>query len=573
MATQTEKPKRSGMEIPKESSAETVLVRKASAVREAVTFDVKGNGRSAIAPSYDPLTLLRLTQSNNTLLQCIEAMEVNVDGTGVEIIAVEEDAKIDEAEQQRIQEILDEPYPDLTFTTLRRSLRRALESTGNAYLEVVKGIDGTFIGFRPLEAQFCRLTSLSDSFMSTRTLVRNGVETEFKIPDRERAVVYQRNSKDKPAYYKIWGNSLSVNKEDGEFVEGDLEADKRASEVIVFSMNDDPETPYGVPRWINQLPSVVGSRKAEEQNLDYFDAGGIPSAIIFLNGGQVAESSSETLKNYVSGKKSQKNKAVVVEVMSTGGSLDKAGSVNVQVERFGSEAVNDSLYRNYDKDCEEHVRLAFRLPPMFVGKASDYNYATAVVAYQVAEAQVFKPERDEFDAIMNRVLTTELGLKTCKIKSNPITLRDISTQLRGITLLKDVVSPEEVVKEVSKLTDITLTYEEGKQFPVSTPRSTYAVGEGEGTDDDTKKMQEQLDGQSQITKSAGESANYLIEFARMYAEAKDLMPSNNAYTTEQIEQFELVAKSMKGETKKAFENILSLYLFGQDSLIDSEIIQ
>ena len=153
-------------------------------------------------------------------------------------------------------------------------------------------------------------------------------------------------------------------------------------------MNDDPETPYGIPRWINQLPSALGSRKAEEQNLDFLDSGGIPAAIIFINGGQVATDSSSTLKDYVSGKNRQKNKAVVVELQSTSGTIDKAGSTSVQVERFGSETIKDSMYRNYDKDCEEHVRLAFRLPPIFLGKASDYNYATAVVAYQVAEAQV-----------------------------------------------------------------------------------------------------------------------------------------------------------------------------------------
>ena len=544
-----------------EESAETTLVRKASAIRESVVFDVKNGTKAVVKPTYDPLVLFNLTHSNNTLLQCIEAMEVNVDGTGCEVIALNEDTKIDEDEKSRIEEIVAEPYPDMTFISIRRKLRRYLEAAGTAYLEVLKTIDGTLIGFKVLESNFCRLSTLSQEVETKRTMMRGGKEVTFSFPDRERAVVFQRSKSDAPVYYKMWGATLEVNKTSGEFSES-LDGELKATEVIVFTMNDDPETPYGVPRWINQLPSVVGSRKAEEQNLDYFDAGGIPSAIIFLNGGQVSQASSQTLQGYLTGKQSQKNKAVAVEVMSTSGSLDKGGAVNVQVERFGSESVNDSLYRNYDKDCEEHVRLAFRLPPMFVGKASDYNYATAVVAYQVAEAQVFKPERDEFDAIINKVFIKELGIKTCRVRSNPITLRDITTQLRAITLLKDVVSPEEVVNEVNKIADISLTYVEGKEFPITTSRSSGVESElnaeaNKGT----------------VTKSAKYEVADVINLAKSYAEAKELLPHNGFYTDEEKEQLESIVKSLDKNTKTSFDRLLSLYLFSDDTLINSEIVQ
>lgn len=547
--------------IKSEESKETTLVRKASSLRESVVFDVKNGSKSVVKPTYDPLVLFNLTHSNNTLLQCIEAMEVNVDGTGCEIVATSEDTKIDENERLILSEILAEPYPDTTFISIRRKLRRYLEATGTAYLEVIKTLDGTLIGFKVLESNFCRLSTLSEEVTVKKTMTRRGKEVEFSLLDRERSVVYQKSKTDTPIYYKMWGATQDVNKQTGEFginMDGGL----KSTEVIVFVMNDDPETPYGVPRWINQLPSVVGSRKAEEQNLDYFDAGGIPSAIIFLNGGQVSQASSTTLRNYLTGKQNHKNKAVAVEVMSTSGSLDKGGAVNVQVERFGSESVNDSLYRNYDKDCEEHVRLAFRLPPMFVGKASDYNYATAVVAYQVAEAQVFKPERDEFDAVLNKVFSKELQVKTCRIRSNPITLRDITTQLRAITLLKDVVSPEEVVKEVSALADISLTYVAGKEFPVATARSTGLESE---------LNQEASKGT--ITKSGKYEVEDMITIAKSYAEAKELLPHNGFYTDEEKDGLETIIKSFSKTEKQSFDKLLSLYLFSDDTLISAEVIQ
>ena len=60
-----------------EPSAEATLVRKQSAVRASMQFILAGGSAvSAVTPSFDPLTLLLITQSNNTLLQCVEAMEV-----------------------------------------------------------------------------------------------------------------------------------------------------------------------------------------------------------------------------------------------------------------------------------------------------------------------------------------------------------------------------------------------------------------------------------------------------------------------------------------------------------------
>lgn len=551
--------RRTTVGIKKSESQETKMVRKQSEHRESQQFSIQGAGiASAVMPTYDPLTLFLLTHNNNTLLQCIEAMEVNIDGTGVEIVNLDPDKDKDELEVARIKEILDEPYPDMTLITMRRKIRRDLESTGMGYLEVIKNAKGEFVGFKPLDAYHCRLTTLSKEVETKKTLTRNGVEMEFTIKEKERGVMYRKNKTDKPVYMKIWGNTQDIDSESG-VMGSDIDEEKKGTEVIVFSMNDDPETPYGVPRWINQIPSVVGSRKAEEQNLDYFDAGGIPAAIIFVNGGQVAQDSTNTLRDFVSGKNRNNNKAVVVEVQSTSGTLDSAGSTSVQVERFGSEAVSDAMYRNYDKDCEEHVRLAFRLPPIFVGKAAEYNYATAVVAYQVAEAQVFKPERDEFDAIINKVLKTEMKLTTCKIKSNPISLRDITTQLRAIGLMREVAEPEQLLNEVNKLAEVNLQYKEGKEFTTSASRSS-----GLSVEENSNPLS--------VSKGYTVSAEYVLDLAKRFCTAKNLIANDTDYTPEAIEEIEGEVQSLTGSDLSTFNSILSIYMFGSDNLVNGSVL-
>src|SRR4051812_8286615 len=46
-----------------------------------------------LQPPFDPKVLSRLTTQNNTLSQCIDVMEVNIDGTGYDFVRLEETDK------------------------------------------------------------------------------------------------------------------------------------------------------------------------------------------------------------------------------------------------------------------------------------------------------------------------------------------------------------------------------------------------------------------------------------------------------------------------------------------------
>jgi hypothetical protein len=160
-----------------------------------------------------------------------------------------------------------------------------------------------------------------------------------------------------------------------------------------------------------------------------------------------------------------------VEVHSSGGSLDSPGNVRVTVERFGSERMQDSMFENYDARCEERVRGAFRLPPIFVGKSKDYNFATAFASYTVAEAQVFVPERDEFDEIINNTVMRELdpeGLYA--YRSLPMTVNDVTTQLEALGMVQSDLSKEGRIEAVNEITGMSLkpSEEEEKEKPSMT---------------------------------------------------------------------------------------------------------
>jgi hypothetical protein len=272
-------------------------------------------------------------------------------------------------------------------------------------------------------------------------------------------------------YFKEYGASRELDRDSGKWAEKGVAVSiaKRASEVLYFIVNKEVRTPYGSPRWINQLPAIIGSRRAEEHNLDFFAAGGLPPVLVLVQGGYLGTDVKASLEAHLSGSGGQ-HRAAVVEAIAASGSLDSSGTVKVTVERFGTERQQDAMFMEYDKNCEEHVRTAFRLPPLFLGRAEDYNFATALTGYMVAEAQVFAPERIEFDERMQPLLK-EMGVKSYRFKSKPITLTDAANQIKAIelALTNKVVTPESAVKHLNSLTGMELEWQEPPEPPVPEP--------------------------------------------------------------------------------------------------------
>lgn len=414
---------------------------------------------SIIEPTFPPLSLKNLISKNNILLQCIEAMEVNIDGTGHDFVKIDEKMADDEGELQMLTDFFSEPYPQKTMIGIRRAVRNDLEGTGIGYLEVARNPNNEIMTLNHLDTENMRLVRYDDPVPADKQIRRGGKDITITIMARERRFVQIINGK--RTYFKEFGASRELDKTTGMWATKgtQLPADKRASEIIYLTVNREVLTPYGSPRWINQLPSVLGSRKAEEYNLEFFDAGGLPPVLVLVQGGYLGTDVKDALTAHLAGN-GAKHRAAVVEAIAASGSLDSAGTVKVTVERFGTERQQDAMFQAYDKNCEEHIRVAFRLPPLFTGRAEDYNFATALTGYLTAEAQVFGPERKEFDDRMN-VLVKALGAKTYKFESKMQNLSDMEQQMTAITtaLQNGIVQPQSALEHMNKVTGQKLEFQ------------------------------------------------------------------------------------------------------------------
>ncbi|MCL4743849.1 MAG: phage portal protein [Burkholderiaceae bacterium] len=409
-----------------------------------------------LEPPYSLRTLDRLSQENNALSPCIEAMVTNIDGTGYDFTSEDEEVEdaADDKNIEQLRDFFDEPWPGESFVTIRQKLRRDLERTGNAYLEVLRNAQDEVVFIRPVDAKMMRLVKLDDAIPVEKIIRRRGKEVKITVMERQRRYCQLVNGVSL-VYFKDFGVERDLHKTTAVWAPKGmrLPAKDRATEIIHFRCLPDAHTPYGVPRWISQLPSVLGSRKAEEFNMEFFDNGGVPPVLILLQGGMLQTETRKALEEKVGlGTAASKNRVQILEVEPTGGSMDNPTQARVTVERFGGERTNDSMFEKYDDKCEQRVRRAFRLPPIFVGKADDYSFATAYVSYNVAEAQIFKPERDEFDEVITMKLLAAMGYREYKLASKPLTIEDTQLKLQGIELAISTnrVEMEDILYEINE---------------------------------------------------------------------------------------------------------------------------
>jgi capsid portal protein len=76
----------------------------------------------------------------------------------------------------------------------------------------------------------------------------------------------------------------------------------------------------------------------------------------------------------------------------------------VEIKDIASILQKDELFQEYQENGRKKVQSAFLLPDLYVGYTTDFNRATAQTAMEVTEKQVFQPERESLEWIVNNRL-------------------------------------------------------------------------------------------------------------------------------------------------------------------------
>lgn len=460
--------------------------------------------KRTIDPPYDPERLSVLFWHSNSLRQNVDAYVTNIDGFGhrfeqsldledddidkiIKLSLIQEDsAQNDFARELPTQEkvaarkaqieaqmanehsklkfFFQYCHPGTSFTKLRKMTRQDLEITGNAYWEVQRDQKGRISTFNLLPSHTMRLTHEDKEPILTSQRVHPTPITCDKRHYYRRFRRFVQIDKQHSVYFKEFNDRRVISSKTGEpydtvealYAEEGIEV-RPANEVIHFKLHAS-NTPYGVPRWIGVLTSVLGSRKADEVNLLYFDNKSIPPMAMLVSGGRVTEETigriQDHIENEVKGSNNWHDILIIEgEGPLTQGGTENTGRMKIELKPLTQAISSDALFQNYDEKNIRKVGMSFRLPPLLRGDSRDFNRATALAVLKFTETQVFQPERLDFDDLINRTILSELDIQFWKFVSNSPKATDPQDQAKVLETLTKVgaVVPSEAREIASEI--------------------------------------------------------------------------------------------------------------------------
>lgn len=459
----------------------------ATAVLEYLTQDDEMNlPGGALSPPYDFEQLYKLFEATWLLRPCVDAYVTNIDGFGhhftpaIDLKAEDADQRISDAiyyenylalssnsdtmegdfepteeevlakkkelartariEYIRLKAFFTSVCPEYSFTKLRKRSRQDLEVIGNAFWEIVRNGLGELTYFYYAKPQEIRLLPEDTGYTEVEERVQVTDVTWKKVPRNKkfRRFVRLKSSKGQPVYFKEYGDPRIISRDSGTVYpsveamrEEDGEGVLEASEMLHFKI-ETPLSPYGIPRWIAALLAALGSRELDEVNKGFFDNNTVPPLALLCSGGRfgkgVTSKIEEFIDHHLKGKKGMHRILVLeAEGQRASGDVGPKTVPKLQFVPLKDAQQQDGLFQEYDSRNEEKMAKSFRLPRLLRGDDSQINRSVAFASLRFAEEQVFEPEREDFDGIMDRKILTDLGISFWHFRSNAPVTRDPET--------------------------------------------------------------------------------------------------------------------------------------------------
>lgn len=413
-------------------------------------------------PKYNREKMQLLIDNSTILPQCCYAYGSNIAGFGIEPEYLDEfkegnsdenekstQKKEMEAEWDYLQEILDTIHHECPLTEFFSKLIQVEEGIGVAYIEVMRSPDGTIQQIDIIKEPHTIMKSKpTGDYVEVKYLYK-GKEKTYK----KQFCKYKQEIDGETVYFKECGDQRVMNCTDGKYYsnvkfrekthmpfivspdgkETDIPIGKQANEILELKLGDEP---YGKPRWIGNALNIDGSWRAENLNNNYFRHGRHTPLMIMIEGGNIDDESKAELQKYVNaveGDKGQHGFLVICSQPKQSNPMMPEEKPKITVKELGAILQKDELFGNYIESSRKRVQSSFGLPDLYVGYTTDFNRATAQVAIEVTEKQIFQPRRESLAWFVNNKLLANYNFKYVRVKFNApeiTTVEDLVSLLR-----------------------------------------------------------------------------------------------------------------------------------------------
>jgi hypothetical protein len=179
-----------------------------------------------------------------------------------------------------------------------------------------------------------------------------------------------------------------------------------------------------------------------------FENKSVPPMALLVSGGRISDASVPRIERFIDENlKGKANLHKILILEADGAGTGDGGRAKIERRPLTDAQQQDALFQVYDERNIDKVGSAFRLPRLLRGERKDFNRATAESALRFAEDQVLRPERDEFDFLINPRLLAGMGIRFWRFRSQTPVTRD----------------PERMTEMVERLVRVgVLTPEEGR---------------------------------------------------------------------------------------------------------------
>lgn len=396
------------------------------------------NGYATIVYRYD---------ESDALQSAVDAMVTNVCAFGLQFAPYASDlpaetSKEIETERRRLAAWFAHASSDGSFSTMRKRVRRDVELFGDGYYEILRARNGDLAGMEHIPAETMRKSRLDASPVLAKGWARgeDGRFVERTLWRRFRR--FAQFIDGRFVWFKTLGDPRPIRADNGE-IDPNAAPEQLANEVLNVCRYE-PGSAYGKPRWRGSATSVKGRSDAGAVNADIFDNRGIPPMAILLQGATFDDDVIERVKEHFRALrgKDRFHRPLILEATAATtsdpadpGGLSRPGAApKIDFKDLSAATQTDGQFLKYRDECVRDVAMTFRLPPLYMGRTDSYNFATAQAARQVAEEQVFQPERADEDDLLNALVLPELGARWCKLTTKGPPLLDEKTLIQVIDL-------------------------------------------------------------------------------------------------------------------------------------------
>lgn len=499
----------------------TVKSRRSDVSRQqedTLSYQLDGANQILRTP-YDLKNIQTVAEKSSILLQCIHAYVTNICSNGYRVVAADPTVDIDKAEYDTLKSFIDSANSEESLATINSKQVIQYETYGFSFIEVIRDKRGRVSLLRTAKSASTRIMSTDESpIRVSYKIMRGGRRSTVNEYRRFRKYVQLRSGS--RVYFKQFGDPRRMDFRTGRYETVDYKVEDKNLATEILHNKQFSEDAYGIPRWIGQLPNLLGSRELEEVNLRYFEDNTVPPALLAVSGGRLTKQSFTELTAQLSSEgigKDRQNKIILIEAVPEVADLDGKGDVKLDLHKLTDVRQSDGLFKEYDQSNREKVRTAFRLPAVFLGVSESITFATANVTSYLAEIQIFLPERNKHDEFLNKNLINHsmgLNLKTVKLESKGPSVTNPEQIVKTLTALNVMggVTPRTSISVINETLQLTIDqypeqgeegWEEWMDLPLSLAirkQGTQQTGDTPNThdmqqikDDDIKELEDSGD--------------------------------------------------------------------------------